>query len=212
MLTRLDLANRSLPEQVKGLLGLIGKNGITDCFLLDILADDAVAIAKKVAKAPLSKKKLAKGSALPDFDIEERTAIQKSKTVYYRNRHNKMTAELKKICKGWELKRGTNPYCCYDVLVENYEGTGRNLLLEVKPYADKGSIRIAIGQLLDYRRFLPHQAGTDLAILTISPPERTYRELLLDLQISPVWFQDEHCKTLDGDGEVWKAWRMALGR
>ena len=95
--------------------------------------------------------------------------------------------------------------------MENYEGTGRNLLLEVKPDPDKGSIRIAIGQLLDYRRFLPHQAGTDLAILTISPPERTYRELLLDLQISPVWFQDEHCKTLDGDGEVWKAWRMALG-
>ena len=211
LLSKLGLANHTVSEQVKGMLGLIGKNGIADCFMLDVLADSVVAFAKKVPKIPASHKKVENGSSLPDFDTEEREAVQQSKTIHYRNRHNKMTGALKNICKGWELKRGTQPHCCYDVLIENYEGTGRDLLLEVKPDPDRGSIRIAIGQLLDYRRFIPHQAGTDLAMLTISRPEQTYRQLLLDLQISPIWFSNDSCKTLAGEGGVWESWKAALG-
>jgi len=84
------------------------------------------------------------------------------------------------------------------------------LLIEVKPDPDKGSIRIGIGQLLDYRRFLPHRAGTDLAILTISRPSNDYIFLLQDLQITSLWFAGEDCLVLSGDGKAWKSLQMRI--
>jgi hypothetical protein len=50
--------------------------------------------------------------------------------------------------------------------------------MEAKLDPDSGSLRIAIGQFLDYQRFLPHQAGIDLAILTITRPPKEYMEFL----------------------------------
>src|SRR5205823_7018374 len=96
------------------------------------------------------------------------------------------------------------------VLVQNYDGKGRDLLIEVKPDPHKGALRIAIGQLLDYRRFLPLRAGTDLAILTITPPDQSYIDLVLDLQISALWFHDETCRTLSGIGKTWQPLRALL--
>ena len=84
-------------------------------------------------------------------------------------------------------------------------------MIEAKPDPDRGSLRIAIGQLLDYRRFLPHQAGTDLAILTITRPSNEYMELIHDLQITALWFADSACKALSGDGKAWKALNARLG-
>ena len=83
-------------------------------------------------------------------------------------------------------------------------------MIEAKPDPDRGSLRIAIGQLLDYRRFLPHQAGTDLAVLTITPPPKEYMELLQDLQITVLWFADPHCGALSGDGKAWKALKARI--
>jgi hypothetical protein len=56
--------------------------------------------------------------------------------------------------------------------VKNYDEMFRDLLIEVKPDPDKGSIRIAIGQLFDYNRHRARQAATDLVVLTISRPRR----------------------------------------
>lgn len=102
--------------------------------------------------------------------------------------------------------------CRYDVLVANYDGQGRDLLIEAKPDADKGSLRVAIGQLLDYRRFLPNPAATDLAILTILPPPGGYVELMQDLQITPLWFTDEGCQSLAGQGKSWNSLKAQLSR
>ena len=144
------------------------------------------------------------GKLLSTFDEAERNSVQKSSTIVYRNRHNKMTNAIKKLFRKYVVTQGTDQDCRYDVLIKDYDGKGRDLLTEVKPEPDKGSIRIAIGQLLDYRRFLPHRTGTDLAVLTISRPARTYVDLLLDLQISPLWFADESCKHLRGEGKAWR--------
>src|SRR6266481_7465987 len=103
--------------------------------------------------------------------------------LVYRNRHKKMTNALHQKFKECEITQGTDSHCRYDVLVSKYDGMNRDLLIEVKPDPDMGSIRIAIGQLLDYRRFLPHRAGTDLALLTMSRPQKKYLDLLFDLQI-----------------------------
>lgn len=110
------------------------------------------------------------------------------------------------------MNRGTHPNCSYDARIANYDGAGRDLLIEVKPDPDKGSLRIAIGQLLDYRRFLPHAAGTDLAIMTITKPSKPYLTLLHDLQITAVWFITEDCTSLTGEGKAWKELKAALSR
>jgi hypothetical protein len=202
-----------LEVQVKGMVGLIGQFGISDSFMIDVLADDIAALAPKLTvqqTLPRQRGAHGKGKSLPTFDEAERESVQKSGTVVYRNRHNRMTNALKLLFKKYELTEGTEGDCRFDVLIKKYDGTNRDLLIEVKPDPDRGAVRIAIGQLLDYRRFLPHRAGTDLALLTISRPQKTYLDLLFDLQISALWFDDERCQKLSGEGKAWEELHAAL--
>jgi hypothetical protein len=148
------------------------------------------------------------GSPLPRFDDAEVSAAIKARTIAYRRRHNKMTNALKRLWSRFELKRGNHSDCLYDVLVENYNGTGRDLLLELKPDPDKGAVRIAIGQLYDYRRYLPNRSRTDLAVLTIARPAKAYLDLLLNLGISALWFQNDKCESLQGKGLVSQTGRL----
>lgn len=215
LLRALSLTNRSLEDQVKGMINLIGQFGISDSFMLDVLAGDLVALASKVTVPTPSKKRaigtqLKDGKSLRTFDEAEREAVQRSTTLVYRNRHNIMTNALKRLFAKHKLVEGTEEHCRYDVIIKQYDGTNRDLLIEVKPDPDKGSIRIAIGQLVDYRRFLPHRAGTDLALLTISRPPQTYLDLMLELQISALWFDAERCQSLSGEGKVWEGLKAAL--
>jgi hypothetical protein len=106
---------------------------------------------------------------------------------------------------------GTKANCRYDVLVKNYDANARDLLIEVKPDPDKGALRIAIGQLFDYRRFLPKQAATDLAVLTIKRPATDYIELLKQLQITCVWFVDDTLNNLAGSGTAWDTFATTIG-
>jgi hypothetical protein len=211
LLRRLGLANENLEEQVKGLVNLVGQFGIQDAFMLDALADDVAKLgpttAQNATPAPADK---GEGSQLPYLDEAERKATTNSRTINYRDRHDKMTNRVKDLFKGLDLKQGTDPECRYDVLVKNYDSTGRDLLIETKPDPDRGAVRIAIGQLFDYRRALPHRIGTDLAILTISRPHPSYVDLLLDLQISVPWFNSEACSILKGEGKAWASVRKAL--
>lgn len=121
-----------------------------------------------------------------------------------------MTNRVKDLYKSPDLKRGTDPGCRYDVLVKDYDSMGRDLLIEAKPDPVQGAVRIAIGQPFDYRRALPHRIGTDLAVLTISRPHRSYVGLLLDLQASVLWFTTEACSALDGEGKAWASVHKAL--
>lgn len=207
LIRSLRLSNASLEDQVKGMINLIGQFGIPDSFGLDVLADNIAENAGKIRKARPTPKLTEKvetsdGAQLDDMDEDERIAVAKSRTTVYRNRHNKMTNALKRFFGSKNLKRGDHKDCRYDALYKNYDNSGRDLLIEVKPDVDKGSIRIAIGQLFDYRRFLEHRAGTDLAFLSITPPSKSHIELLLDLQISALWFDNEKCNSLSGVGKV----------
>ena len=87
---------------------------------------------------------------------------------------------------------------------------GRDLLIKAKPDPERGAVRIAIGQLFDYRRALPYRIGTDLAILTILRPHQSYVDLLLDLQISVLWFNSEACSAMEGEGKAWASVQKAL--
>jgi len=205
------LKGRSLEEQVRGMLGSIGRSGIRNAFVLDIMAEKIREIASDVnIPVPVKTAAPTQGSALPDLDTSDLEYLRKVGTALYRQRHNKMTTALKKILHGFRLTQGTKPDCRWDVLVEGYETTGRDLLLEVKPDPERAAIRIAIGQLLDYRRFVPRPAATDIAVLTIGAPDELYRQLLLELQISSIWFTDEDCRDFDGEGLFWEALRKSL--
>jgi hypothetical protein len=85
----------------------------------------------------------------------------------------------------------------FDAIIKDYDGS-RDLLIEAKPDADKGSIRIAIGQLFDYARHRSRQPATDLVVLTIPSPAPDYIDLLNDLGITAIWIGDESCERIAG--------------
>jgi hypothetical protein len=61
----------------------------------------------------------------------------------------------------------------------------RNHLVEGKADASRPSIRMAIGQLMDYKRFAP--VGVRLAVLTERRPHRDLEVLLDSVQIACIW-------------------------
>ncbi len=203
-LKKLRLAHHGLEDQVEGFVGLIGKFGIVDAFALDTASEDQFDRIAARQKKSTAKSSIGLSAPLHELDEDERKATQNAGETTYRNRHNKMTTRLIGLFPHLELRAGNSPDCRYDALVINYDGKGRDLLIEAKPDPDRGSIRVAMGQLLDYCRFVPHPAATDLAILTITTPTASYIDLMHDHQITTLWFNDEKCGKLMGDGKIWK--------
>ncbi|MGI4826610.1 MAG: hypothetical protein ACRYFU_00205 [Janthinobacterium lividum] len=207
-LKQLGLSGETLEDKVRGFVGIIGQLGVVDAFNLDTSNAEIIGKIQKRSRNLIRGVKFdGNGTALPDLDDAERTAVLNSGSIIYRRRHNRMTTNLKALLPRLRMTQGDKQECRFDVLIANYDATGRDLLIEAKPDPDAGSLRVAVGQLLDYRRFLIGQAGTDLAILTIGRPPEIYLELLLDLQITALWFDGERCTELKGDGKVWKALR-----
>ena len=206
LLREMKLASHTLEAQVRGLVGLIDRFGVSDAHMIDLCAKEIAEGAKDLLKIPPQGGIGTEGVPLKEYDESERLAVQKSGTVLYRHRHNKITTALIGMFAGLKPIQGTMSNNRYDVRLRNYDGAGRDLLIEVKPDPDKGSLRIAIGQLYDYRRFLNNNAGTDLAVLTISKPDQSYMDLLLvDRGITALWFEDDTCQVLKGDGNAWHA-------
>lgn len=65
----------------------------------------------------------------------------------------------------------------------------RHQLVEGKADASRPSIRMAVGQLMDYRRFAP--PASRLAVLTERRPHPDLEELLSSLQIACIWRSTE---------------------
>jgi hypothetical protein len=70
------------------------------------------------------------------------------------------------------------------IVCDLYDSTRRNLI-EAKGVGTREAIRMAIGQLADYRRFAP--AGTQCAVLLPSRPRRDLEELLDSQGVQAVW-------------------------
>jgi hypothetical protein len=62
----------------------------------------------------------------------------------------------------------------------------RNLLIEAKGTVTREAIRMAIGQLLDYRRFRPNQGPPRLAVLLPEVPRTDLRDLLFSCGIGVI--------------------------
>lgn len=143
------------------------------------------------------------GVGLRTYDESERLCVRKSGTVRYRTRHKKITNALCERFSVLKPEQGHHGDNEYDVLLRNYDREGRDLLVEVKPDPDRGSLRIAIGQLYDYRRLLRNRAKTDLAVLTIGRPNDSYMDLLTTLGITSLWFEGDNCGNLSGASDGW---------
>ncbi len=203
LLRKLRLDHGSLADQAEGLIGIIAQK---DAFALDVMSEDVikrVPLLKRLSKNTTPQK--LHESPLRNYDEEERRAVLASKTATYRKRHNRMTTALNRIFGSFNPTTETSPAGRCDAIIKDYDGS-RDLLIEAKPDADKGSIRIAIGQLFDYARHRSRQPATDLVVLTIPSPAPDYVDLLNDLGITAVWFGDESCERIaGGQGKTWTA-------
>lgn len=197
---KLGIYSFSFFDQFNTLLRLIGQFGIKDAFILDALSyrlskkalpsnDDYVTAVTKRADRTLVEK--------DDADVSVIINTRSKKAIRL---HNSMTNHLTRLCNRANLMiyEGVEPYR-YDALVKNYDGNGKDLLLEVKNSSHRSQLRLAVGQLLDYRRGLRRRAVTDLAVLLPEKPSRDSMSFLSDVGIHVLWFTNGKLTAIKGN-------------
>jgi hypothetical protein len=112
-----------------------------------------------------------------------------AKRARVRKRHNQLTNfALKGFPRRWRIPNESR----FDLYVENWKGN-RGLLIEAKTdwrgTAGRMQIRLAIGQLYDYRQlfFANRQDNIDLALLLPDEPGDDIKHLLRSLNIHVLW-------------------------
>lgn len=121
-----------------------------------------------------------------DEDIEY---LRDAATVSMRLKHNEMTNNLRAACEalGNKVREGSDATCLFDALILNYRGDERHLLVEVKTASSAPFCRMAVGQLLDYRRRLPHRELIDLAVLLPEEPDPDMCDYLVHVGVTSLW-------------------------
>ncbi|WP_371678352.1 hypothetical protein [Streptomyces sp. NBC_01276] len=66
-----------------------------------------------------------------------------------------------------------------------------HVLYEAKGQTTRDNVRMAIGQLLDYRRHLPQTQGLRVAVLLPSEPSKDIQDLLAELNVALVYQTDD---------------------
>lgn len=200
LLKKLEIDNESLESQFNTLIGLIGQYGIKDALMLDVVSAMLADIVKKAnisSNEPDEKEKPL--NEKDDSDIE---ILKKSLSIKAKRIHNSMTNALIKKIKEKKLEILEGPQKNkYDALIKNYDNNGRYLLIEVKSSSDRPNLRLAVGQLLDYRRKLESRAVTDLAILVPDKPDEDSLDFLNYIGIIVMWFSDKGFKKIKGTKE-----------
>jgi hypothetical protein len=209
LLRRLGRASSSLEEQYDGLTELIGLAGIDDAFAIDTIDDDDIVRALTSRGKRVSRRRkptngepdASGGKPLVERRDDDVEFIREADVVKMRRRHNSMTNAVRMICAraGLVAKEGSADIGLFDVLVHAYRGTERHLLIEVKTDDSPAMVRLAVGQLLDYRRLLEERAATDLAALFPAEPSRDARDFLAHVGVKVVWFADDAMSVTGGD-------------
>jgi hypothetical protein len=74
-----------------------------------------------------------------------------------------------------------------------------NTLIEAKGTVERGAVRMAIGQLMDYRRFV--EPPPRLAVLVPSQPREDLQSLLTDVGVNLIWRDGENFVTASASDE-----------
>jgi hypothetical protein len=186
------LASRDLVAQFDGLVGLINQDGFADAFELDASEVEPTEARRRPVLAPPGNQQGHRSPTRPlaEKDAREVQVLQRTLSTRYKRLHNRMTNKLDEIMKRFRLicEEGTNPACRFDARVVNYDGRGRDLLIEAKSWTQIELCRMAVGQLLDYRRRLLFPARTDLAALFPRSPSNDSCEYLRGVGVRVLWF------------------------
>ena len=125
-------------------------------------------------------------------DDQDLAFLSKARTVQMRRLHNSMTTALLRIVNARkDVYAGNRQEAMFDALIRDYDGRERDLLIEFKSSTNIADVRLAVGQLLDYRRFVDRPDATDLAVLLPEEPNAHARELLQVCDILLLWFEDK---------------------
>jgi hypothetical protein len=185
LLVDLGIKSRTPIDQFQIMQGMI-RPPIKDGFLLDVLGT----LARR---------------HLPPIEVEDRGGVEDVDGKEYDSKdeepgtkkgtpaasavvhlHNVITNALVKNFKrlGIVVREGAERQARFDLLAENYDGNGRDLLIEVKSGVGPNDIRLAVGQLLDYQRYQKRKLATDLAVGLAERPTETLQRFLKEQGIA----------------------------
>ena len=135
-------------------------------------------------------------------DEEDVSVIGQAQGKEYKRIHNELTNAFSKLLPPQlMLFEGTEKSILFDLLIESYHNE-RDLLIEAKGSMQIAEIRLAIGQLIDYRRrrYEPGVSGidmVDLAILLPEKPDDDISELLGLVGIHILWLEANRIRCSD---------------
>ena len=203
-ISSLGLRTALLTDQFDALIAFIGPMRCTDALELDTLLDlkgaDILSLFPKpvMSSGQNGKRNVAiKAQELDLKDEADVETISHAGSARMRRIHNRMTNAMQAIVSvRHRITEGTSPIARYDALIKNYANNGRDLLVEAKSSNDIAAIRLAIGQLIDYRRFIAKRYTTDLAVLVPSKPDQYAIELLAEAGVHYLWFSDQKMRSL----------------
>lgn len=201
-LQRLGVADASLADQYDAMVAMIAPSEPLrrDAFALDMhgVGQGRTGPRRPRPSLPISAKPVEEKD-LQQRDIGDIIAIVQGGRRRVRRLHNEMTNALLEARVGASPPReGASSDCLYDALIEKYDGK-RDLLIEVKSTTERGVLRLAVGQLLDYRRGVPRPAETDLAVLLPERPDVECEEFLKVVEVKLLWFERRTSGALLGD-------------
>lgn len=196
--SKLGILESSLSQKCDAITDLIGREGMRDAFMIDAastrlakhkhLQNPGVFNARlRSPNRPISKKDES------GYKIRGREESEKGARL-----HNAMTNRMTAICRRltYVVLEGKDPFN-YDMLIEDPSGDRQSVLVETKSSSDRADIRLAIGQLLDYRRAFSRQRP-ELVILLPAKPQPDDIDLLSSVDIGVLWFQDRAHKSVSG--------------
>lgn len=206
LLAKLDGTRAPLEKQFTILVNLYGKAGVRDAADLDQVSGDPESLIELLCNESykqLLETKPTKGKNLPLKDEQDVLAVYEARSVLGRRLHNVLTNKIKERLASYTLYEGVKQSAMFDVLVKNFDHAGTDLIIEIKNSLERSHLRMAIGQLYDYRFCAKTSAAVKLAILLPRRPGDDAIELLQSLHIGLLWLdggllvtQDEWLATL----------------
>lgn len=199
----LNLSRASLVQKFDALVGLIHQYGVSDALALDAVLDrealgDPQATATDTAPSVGIAGEMAASGVLSHAPMKSRSDddvvfFRSQKLARMRRVHRSMEKALLRILSAASLQglEGAKGGFQFDVLVKNYTASNRDLLVELKSDCEVSTCRLAVGQLLDYRRDPRlRTALTDLAVLFPAKPTGGVLDYLGSVGVKPMWFSD----------------------
>ena len=184
----LGISNLALSERIDILIDVMEENRIKDSLYLDVYNESA--FNKKILNIINENKKISK-ELIPRDDKDIKYLLtEKRKTVV--RRHRKLEKDLIDFCKkkGIKIEEGVYSKLKFDALLKNYK-KGRDLLIEIKGSNSYAELRLAIGQILDYRFEIKNNI-TDMVIFLPSKPPQKYIDIGRSLRIEFLWKDGKH--------------------